>query len=298
MNWIFLALLAPFIYALNVFLDKYLVEARIPDYRSLPIFSAIVALPVTIGLWFFSGFALLDLVDTFLIILSGIFTILAFSLYLEALIKEETSLLIILIQLIPVIVLVLSSIILGETISLKQFFGFLLLMSSSILVSLKKEKSKFIFSRALVFILLADLLWSIPYILIKFVSGSVNFIDLIMYESFGVVLGGLALVLFISVVRKAFIKTMKKVKKGDLSLILMNEGLFLGGKILTYMAVTLGPVAIISVLGSTQIFYGILLGVILTMLLPKVFKEDLSRQGLYKKIFLGAVAFVGVILVS
>lgn len=297
MNWIFLALLAPFVYAVNIFLDKYIVSARLPDYRSLPIFGMLISLPVAVLLSIFLGITITY--GSFLIILSGVLTIWAFSLYLEALITEETSLLIVIIQLIPVIVLVMSYFLLGEVITLRQSLGFLLLLTASILISIKKQKSRLGFSRPLVFILAADFIWAASYILIKLASEEgLNTSELVMYESAGVVLGGICLLLFVSVVRKAFLKTIRKLKAVDLSLILINESLYLGAKILTYIAVSLGPVALVSILGSTQIFYGILLGAVLTILLPKAFKENISKEGLYKKVFLGALAFIGIILVS
>lgn len=298
MNWVFLALLAPFVYAINVFLDKYLIGEKLPEFRSLPIFSSILAFPVFIILWFFAGSLQITFLDVLLVILGGVFTVWAFALYLEALIKEETSIIIILIQLVPIIVLTLSYFILGEVITLKQFLGFGLLFIVSILVSLKKEKSSFRPSRALMFMLLADFFWALPYILIKFASVSITFTQLVMYESLGVFFGGAILLIFISQIKKAFLITIQKIKKPVLGLVFLNEGLFLLGKILTYLAIAIGPVALVSILGSTQIFFGILLGVSLTLLAPKIFKEDLSKDGLIKKGLLGLLAFVGIILVS
>lgn len=297
MNWVFLALLASFIYSVNIFLDKYLIESRFPDYRALPIFSAILAFPVCLILWV-SGVGFLSPNDSLFVILSGVFTIWAFSLYLEALIKEEASIIIILLQLVPVIVLTLSYSILGETISPKQQTGFILLFISSILVSIKKEKGSFKFSKALLFILAADILWALPYIFIKYVSTSITFPSLIAYESFGVFIGGLSLYFFIKRIKKAFTETARKIKKPVLGLVFLNEALFLGGKSLTYLAVTLGSAALVSILGSTQIFFGILFGVVLTLIMPRVFKEDLARKSLLKKGLLGLMAFAGVILVS
>lgn len=298
MNWFFLSLLAPFIYAINVFLDKYLIEAKIPEYRGLPIFSAITAIPVVLVL-FLLGFTNVDnLSDICLIILTGMFTIWAFSIYLEALIVEETSKVIILIQLVPLLVLIFSYFILGEGISLKQLIGFSLLLISSIIISIKKRKSSFKLSKGLIYVLIADVLWAVPYIIIKFTSSTISFSSLVMYESVGVILGGLLLLVFISKIRKSFLKTVKKIKKPTLGLVFLNESLFLGGKILTYLALTLGPTAMVSILGSTQIFFGIILGTTLTILIPKVFKEDLSKNGFTKKVLLGLAAFIGIILVS
>lgn len=297
MNWVFLTLLSALVYTVNIFLDKYLIESKFPEYRALPVFSAIVALPAVIILWFF-GAGFLNPKDSIFVILSGVFTIFAFSLYLEALIKEETSIVIILIQLVPVFVLILSYLFLGEVITSKQLAGFSLLLISSIAVSFKKEKGGFKFSRAVMFMLIADLFWALPYIFIKHVSGGINFSSLVAYESFGVFLGGLFLLYFIPSIKNSFKKTYHKIKKPTLGLVFINEWLFLGGKILTYMAVTLGPAALVAVLGSTQIFIGILFGILLTFLIPRVFKEDLSRKSLFKKGVLGLLAFIGIILVS
>lgn len=297
MNWVALALLAPFIYSVNVFLDKYLIESKFPDYRALPIFSAILAFPVFVILWV-SGAGFLNIADSFFVILSGIFTVWAFSIYLEALIKEETSVIILLIQLVPILVLLFSYLILGDTVTSNQLLGFILLFMSSIFASIKKEKGSYKFSKALLLMLCADILWAFPFILIKYVSTPVTFPSLMAYESLGVFIGGLTLVLFIPRIRKAFIKTIQKVKKPVLGVVFVNEGLFLGGKILTYLAVTIGPVALVSILGSTQIFFGIILGILLTIFMPKVFREDLSKGRLFRKGILGAIAFAGIILVS
>ena len=298
MNWVFLALAAPLVYAVNVFTDKYLVSSRLPDYRSLPMFSALVAFVFAVVLWVITGFEILSTYDAFLVLLSGVFTIVGFALYLEALMKEETSLLILLIQLSPVSVLVLSYIFLGEFISNSQLLGFGLLLAASLGASFKKEKSSWKLSRAVIFILLADLVWSSAYILIKLASADVSLSSLIIYESWGVVIGGVLLFLMLPGLRKAFIHTASNLKLVDFGLIIFNEVLYLGGKALTYLAVALGPVAIVSILGSTQIFYGIFIGIVLTVILPKVFNENLTKSGIIKKLLLGVIAFVGIVLVS
>jgi drug/metabolite transporter (DMT)-like permease len=298
MNWFFLALLAPVIYSVNVFLDKYLIEARIPDYRGLPIFGSILAGLVIFFLILSGKFELLSFQNIFLIVLTGISSIWAFALYLEALIEEEGSVVIILLQLVPVIVLVLSYLFLGESLTLKHFFGFGLLFFSSVIASLKKSRFSFKLSRALVFILISDFFWAMPYIFIKFTSGSISFLNLMIYESIGIIIGACLLYLFVRSIRQAFLKTIRKINKSTLGLVFLNEGIFLLGKTVTYLAVLFGPVALIAILGSTQIFSGILLGIILTLLIPKTIKEDISKKNLVKKSFLGLLAFLGIYFIS
>lgn len=298
MNWIFLTLLAQLVYTVNVFADKYIIESKLPDFRSLPIFTSILAFVFILILGLLTGFNLLSFKDGSLVVLSGILTIWAFGFYLEALIKEEGSIIVLLMQLIPVLVLVFSYLFLKETINTNQFLGFVLLFFSSFLASFKKMNSKFKFSEALVFMLLADVLWSIPYILIKNASSEISFKDLVFYESIGVVLGGIMLFLVVSKVKKAFLKTISKIKKPVIGLIFLNECFFLLGKVLTYLAVMLGPAALVSILGSTQIFFAIFAGIFLTFLMPKIFKEEISKKALIKKTFLGLTAVLGIYLLS
>jgi hypothetical protein len=119
-----------------------------------------------------------------------------------------------------------------------------------------------------------------------------------LYENIGIILGGVFLFFFITSIRNAFLKTIKKIKRPVLAMIFLNEALFLGAKIIAYLAVTLGPVALVAVLGSTQIFFGVLFGIVLTLIMPKVFNEDLSKNSLIKKIGLGVLTFIGVFLIS
>ena len=66
---------------------------------------------------------------------------------------------------------------------------------------------------------------------------------------------------------------------------------------MSFYAISLGPIALVSVLGSASVFFAILLGWILTLFWPKVFNEDVSKQGLFKKVALSILAFLGIILV-
>lgn len=298
MNWLFLALLSQITYTINIFFDKYVVEERLPNYRSLPVFTSILTFFVGGMIWILNGFDQVSFNNFFFIVLSGIFTLWGFRFYIEALMKEETSIVIILIQLVPVIVLILSYLLLGETINAKQMAGFILLLSASILASLQRGNQKFQFSKALLYIIIADIMWASAYIAIKFASHSIDFTDLIIYESLGITIGGLSLYLFIKKTRLAFIESFKKINKTTVGVIFLNEGIFLFAKLLAYLAITSGPVTLVSVISSTQIFFGILFGVILTIILPKVFHEDLSKKSLGKKVGLSVLAFIGIYLIS
>ena len=65
-----------------------------------------------------------------------------------------------------------------------------------------------------------------------------------------------------------------------------------------FVALSLGPVALISVVSSINVFFAILFGWILTLIAPAVFKEGISRDELLHKAVWAIVLFVGIVLVS
>ena len=146
--------------------------------------------------------------------------------------------------------------------------------------------------------LISDLCWTAAYIIFKFVSGNNDFVSLLAYESAGWTIGGAIVFILWREARTAFFETTRTVSKSTLAIIALNESIYILAKLLVYLAIALGTVSIVSVLGSTQVFFAIATGWILTLIAPKIFKEDITAKGLLTKFFLGIIVLVGIILVS
>lgn len=293
MNWLLLALLAPAVYAIVNFIDKYILEGEVEDWRSLPTYSSIMAVVFGIFLWVITGFPLLGIKDAVLVMFTGMLTIWGAVFYFKALSNNETSKIIILFQLGPLITLFLSFVFLKEMISSLQLLGFFLILFATLTISVDKKQSKYKFSAVFILILLADLLWALSYVVFKYVSNSASFAKIISFESWGFALGGFVLYFLFPSFRKAFVKTQKKVRKVALVLILLNEGIFLVAKLLTFLAISLGPVALVNVVGGTQVFFGIFYGFVLTKLVPKIFQENINKEGVAKKIIMAILTLAG-----
>src|SRR5690348_5887469 len=115
MNWLFFALLAPFVFAIVVDFDKYILEKHVSDYKGMPIYGSIVASIIGLILWVVTGFPTLLLKDAILIVLTGMLTIWASAIYFKALSSDEASKITILFQMAPILTLVMSFIFLKET---------------------------------------------------------------------------------------------------------------------------------------------------------------------------------------
>lgn len=298
MNWVFLAILAPAIYTINNFVDKYLVSNKIKDYKAITIYSTIVGFGAGTIIWLVTGRPLLNTFDAGIVILTGILTIWGLPIYFKALSEEETTTVIILFQTIPLISLILAFFILGETVTAKQFLGFITILMSVILATFKKTKTAFSISPVFFYVLIFNTMWALAGVLIKFAINANSFTKILPYESWGIGIGGLILFLLFPSIRNAFLKSLKNLKKSTINVLFVNEVIFVLGKAVTFLAYSLGPVALVSVIGGTQVFFGLIYGFILTTLFPKLFDEDLKKETLIKKGFLACLVVLGIYLLN
>jgi drug/metabolite transporter (DMT)-like permease len=260
MSWLFYAILAPAMFTVIVFVDKHIVEREAPDYRSLVIFTATMSLVFGTLFWIASGFATLPLRDALLVMLVGVLNTWAGYVYFTILVGEQTSNILVLFQMVPVLILALSYVFLRERISPRQLVGFVLM-------------------------------------LFKYVVREYAFVRLISYESWGMAVGGLMLYLTVPAVRRSLARNLREMRKLGLGLLALNEGAYIAAKMIALRADSLGPIALVSVLGSTEIFFGLLLGWLLTLAAPDTFGEDIRRESLLRKAGLAVVVFAGVWLV-
>jgi drug/metabolite transporter (DMT)-like permease len=298
MSWVFFGLLSPLVFTVVNFVDKYIVEKEVGDYRSMPIYAALAAFVTGTVLWVITGFPILPLPNAALVLFTGALNVFAAAFYFRAIALEEASRIIVLIQMQPIIVLVLSFLFLQETIRPLQLLGFGLILAAAIGISLNRKTGGFRLSAAFVLILLVDLLSATSVVLFKFVAEANSFAHVLSYESWGLALGGIILYILAAPLRQAFQTSIKTVGKRTLGFIFVNETFYLVAKLLTFVAVALGPVALVSVLSSTQVFFGIVLGWLLTLLLPNAFNENIARQDLLRKGALALVMFGGLVMVT
>jgi drug/metabolite transporter (DMT)-like permease len=300
MNWVFFALLAPALDSVINFTDKYIVEKEVQDYRGMPIYTALVSVIAGTLYWIFTGFPKLNTHDAGIILLTGVLTIWGLALYFKALMIEETSRIIMFFKAIPIFILIFSWIFLKEGISLIQCAGFIVIFTAVIGVSYEKKDNDTgsLLSPGLLLILLADILWAIAAILAKFAITLVSFSSILSYESWGVGIGGALLFLGVPSIRKAFLQTTKSIRKTAFVIMMVNETIFIISRAITFYAYSLGPTALVSVIGGTQVFYGIVYGVALSHIAPDTFREDSSRSGLLRKLCFSALLVLGIYLVA
>ena len=293
-NWIFLSLLAPLFWAFSNFVDKYLLGRHTKGIYDFLFFSSVVSWSwiFIVGLVVFVGLPELN-EFTWIPIFTGILLLYSYGFYAKALEKGDTSALVILFKLIPVVTVVLAFVFLDQTLSANEWLGFIVVFAGAMIVSLEKIGRKG-FIKGFWLILIAILIWAVITVVIDYGLQKIAFWDYFVLDVLGQGIGGL-LLLLIPAIRREIITGVKAATFKKYNLFMGNNLLDLFGQMSVKKALALGPSAgLVTVVTQVQSFYAIIIGITLSIFLPRIIKEDISAGTLAKKFIGAAIMFAGI----
>lgn len=293
MNWVFLSLLAPLFWASSSFVDKYILHKYTDGVFDFLFFSTITSwvfaflIVLIIGIPELSWYSCIP-------VITGIILIYSYGFYAKALERGETSSLVVLYKLIPVVTAALAFFFLGQRLSLTQVLGFVVVLVGAIIVSFQTRKK--ILLNGFWMVLIAIFLWSILTLLIDYGLTKMSFWDYFLLDNVGSALAGLTLFLFSSM-RKQVIRGIVGAGIPKIAWFSWNNLLDFFGQMSIKQALAIAPSAgLVTVVMQVQSFYAILIGALLTALVPHIIKEDISARTLQKKCIGAAVMFFGIYL--
>lgn len=300
MEWIIFSLLATEIFAANYFIDKHISTNLIKNYRGMPIYGAIVGLLVGTLFWLITGRPILPNQIILILISAGMLNIFASYFYFTVLSRVDASFAIILNRMESLFVLILSFIVLKQSLTILQLIGFFIILISVCFLSFgnnNKHVNKIGFTTFLIFVV-CNLMWASNGILVNIALKTTAFPNILSYESWGLGIGGILLYIFVPTIRKAFLEGPKVNGIKPYLTILFNELIYVGAKSSYFYAFSLGPAALVSIVGSTQVLSAIVFGFILSKIFPHHFNEDISKSNIRWKITWGIIIIFGLILIS
>lgn len=300
MQWFFIALVAPFLWALVNLSDKYLVKrfSQKEKRRSsggLVLFSSLVGILVSFLIWIFIPDVFgVPALDKLLLFISGILTIVWVILYLFALEIEEVSAIAPWFLSVPIFGYVLGYFFLGETLTHSQFIGSAIIFSGLILISLDfGQKKKWFKYKSIFYMLLACTAIAISGVIFKYVTVGNNFWISSFWEYFGLGVSGLFIFLFIPYYRESFLRMYRIGGYMILIVNILSEFMSIVGNLLTNYALLLAPVAMVFLVGSFQPVIVLLLALFATKFFPEIAKEDLTKSILLPKIIAIVIMVIG-----
>lgn len=301
LNWFFIALAAPFLWALVNLADKYLVtnySGKETSSGSLVLFSSLIGIVASLIIGIFThGIFAIPFLDKALLIFIGAFSICGIIFYLFALEIEDVSAVIPWMLTIPVFGYILSYFFLGETLSHTQLIGTGIVFLGAIVLSVDFNKIQILFKKRLAsYILLACLIYAINGVIFKFVAENNSFWVASFWEYLGLGLGGIFIFLFLGRYRRDFIANIKTSGSSIFSINVVSETTTIVGNLLTNYALLIAPVALVYMVGSFQPMAVLLFSFLSTKFLPKIVSEDFSRKVIMPKIIAIIVMIIGSII--
>jgi drug/metabolite transporter (DMT)-like permease len=289
MQWFFIALAAPFLWALVNLADKYLVtnySGKEKSSGSLVLFSSLIGIVASLAIGIFTrGIFAIPLLDKALLIFIGAFGIGWIILYLFTLGIEEVSAVIPWMLTIPIFGCILSYFFLGETLTHKQLLGAGVIFLGAIVLSVDFSKIRILFKKKIaLYMLLSCFIYAINGVIFKFVALSDSFWIASFWEYLGLGLGGIFIFLFIGGYRRDFIFNISQSGFFIFSVNVISEFVTIAGNLLTNYALLIAPVALVYMVGSFQPVAVLLLTFFSTKFWPRIVSENFSRKIFIPKI--------------
>ncbi|MCW4016947.1 MAG: DMT family transporter [Candidatus Bathyarchaeota archaeon] len=296
MDWLVFALLSPAFWGINNVVNKFLVTKRFKGYFSIAIYLNLVdlifagAVFVAVPVSFEFPYALFSMAV-------GMLPLFAFWFYSKALMVEEVSRITPLFQFIPIFVVLLSVLFLGELLSPQMYFGIALIVLTSMLISYRKTANGNLLSSAFKLMIPFTAILAVYTVLNKYLLGYLDYWSLFFWMMIGSCFGVLCMLAF-SRPRKEFVEAVSQLGKRTFVVSLVGEGTYILGTICSLIATSLGYVSLVSALSGLQHFFVFIYMLLLSLFVPTILKEEISKTVVALKIVAIALMFVGTWLIT
>lgn len=295
MQWIFFALMAPFLWAFGAIILKFM---RVKYIKS-PIGYLVFVAPVTIlslTLLFFEPFRNPGLSNIIIAILSGIIAMVGYYLFIYVLHKEDISRVITLYGISPLFVLLLATIFLKEILLPKDYIAFFLIILGALLISAKNEEGRLRVSKGVLLIVLSSFVWAVHNILLK-IASSTNFSTMMILRQVGILI---FVLLALALSKNAWVKTKQTIKEFGFkrgALAYTAESLGMAGMVFSYLAIQMASVSLVTLVEGIQPLFIIFIAVVMSIFFPKIIKETIDKKTVGLKVISALLMLSGLYLI-
>ena len=301
MSWLVFAFSGPVLWAISTHLDKYLVEQyfKHSDVAVLLLFTAFLGVLLLPFIAFYDpDIAGPDAGSIALIMLAGLLYMGALLFYLWALQFEEASVVSPFFQAAPLFGYVLAYLFLGETLSVLQMAGGVMIVAGTLIVSVRFERNVRGFKLRLALLMLAcGFALALGGLIFKFFAIRVDFWTTTFWLFVGQAVFGVAL-LMIGSSRRQLLAVLHANAAAFLAVGGSNELINLAGLLGFRYALLFAPLSIVQAIGSTTTLFVFAFGVGLSVVFPRLARETLSSGELAQKAAAALLVAVGVALVT
>jgi uncharacterized membrane protein len=295
--WLLYALSGPVFWAASIHVDKYLLQKYFKhgSVAVSMVFTAIIGLLMLPFLAIFvSGIFSLNGVSISVMIASGLLYMGGLLFYLYALQSEEASVVAMLSPAGPILAYGMAYVFLGERLSPTQLLGGGLVIAGAFLASLRLGAGKISFrKRATIMMTVAIFCFALSSVVFKFFAVAESFWPATFWTYVGEALFGAGILLKKSE-RKIFAKIIRFNPGAVLTINAANELINLGGSLGARFALVLAPLALVQAVTSTTPLFTFFFAILITLFLPKLGRENLSKKTILQKTAAAVLVAAGI----
>ena len=295
MDWIYFVILASLAYTVTDMLDKFLVDKKVNKPIVLPIFVRATSIIPICLIALFMGFSLPDPQFAGWIFVAGLFSTAGTILFYRALRAGEVSRVLPLYQFIPVFVLFLSFLFIGEVLGFFDYVGFVVIVLGGLVVSAKSLSKLLKVERIFWLVAASSFLIAVSYVIMKFVLTSAEYwgASILLWLLNIAIISSL---LLLRDVRKNAKICVKKLDRTGKMLIFLDAITSVLAFIFNYIAISLGPVTLVEAAGNMMVIFIFISAFLLTRYFPHLLKEDFDTKASLQKIAGIVLIIAGIML--
>ncbi len=291
-TWLILALLAPFLFAVINIIDKHLLERKINNYYSYLVILGFFYILFAFLVWLFAGFPQLTPKLLLVALVAGACYGAVHFFYSYYMTHVEVSRAAGIVFIFPAFVAILSRIILGEQIPTLKYFAIALAIIGGITLGMESF-SRFRFMRSFWFIILNVILLSVTSVADKYLLSHINYFHTYILET---------LVVALMIISPLFSKKVRADMKQAMhyrSIIFIISLIGLLGSFAFLAATSMAPVTLVTAMATTQPAYVFIISTLLSIFMPHIIKERISKRIIvYKILGIALVVTAAIILGS
>lgn len=295
--WLFFAFLSPALYGVSQILDNFLTNRLFKNPWSLVLCASLLNIFFVPIIFFIETPVISSLKSLPIFIALGFIQFAYLYPYYRGLQSDDTSVNAALFGLGRIFVPILAFLIVGEVLTLNQYFGVFLIIFSSVFLSLQKNKTKFTFSKSFWYIGLASFMLSFEGVLVKLLfNQGINFSTVICGEMVMATFFSLPL-FFFKKVRREVVVPWSSIKIFGLILLVEELLTFLAFSSEIY-AINRAPVTLVKSVVMFIPFFVLFYGRLLKNRFPKFFNEKIGNSAMFKKVALFCIMIIGIYLIA
>lgn len=302
--WLLVALIAEILWVTGNLIDKYLIERyfRADDGEgpvgTLMLFSGFAGFIIALVALFVADDITLSPQLVLLGIALGMLNALWVLLYLYAISKTELSRAIPIFQTVPIFGLLFGFLLLGEIISTTQAVGAFLIITGAVILSYHRKESGNSFDGISLSLMLgAAFIIAFTDVLFKYTALQSSYWSATFWVGIGIGLFAVMLYVCVPIYRRQFNQFVKTMHWQIFAANGINEFIDAAANLVFAAAVLLGPVALVQSTNAYQPFLILIIGLLLSKILPRYYDEDLLAVTFVQKVAGILIITVGSIII-